>query len=125
MNLNQITIASVDVEKSVAFYKTLGLTLIVDALPGYVRFECPNGDATFSIHSIEVLHEGHQTSLYFEVDHLSERVSELKQKGVIFNTEILDQPWLWQEAHLSDPDGHCIIIYHAGKNRKNPPWRVN
>jgi catechol 2,3-dioxygenase-like lactoylglutathione lyase family enzyme len=39
MNLNQITIPSLDLEKSVAFYKTLGLHLIVDALPSYARFE--------------------------------------------------------------------------------------
>ncbi|WP_435413616.1 VOC family protein, partial [Psychroserpens mesophilus] len=37
MNLNQITIPSLDVEKATAFYKTLGLHLIVDALPRYVR----------------------------------------------------------------------------------------
>ncbi len=38
MNLNQITIPSVDLEKAVVFYKKLGLHLIVDALPRYVRF---------------------------------------------------------------------------------------
>ncbi|MDP5081381.1 MAG: VOC family protein, partial [Winogradskyella sp.] len=43
MNLNQVTILSLDVEKSTLFYKNLGLKLIVDALPRYVRFECPNG----------------------------------------------------------------------------------
>ncbi|WP_317041912.1 VOC family protein [Winogradskyella sp. PC-19] len=47
MNLNQVTIPSLDVEKATEFYKTLGLTLIVEALPRYVRFECPNGDSTF------------------------------------------------------------------------------
>lgn len=33
MNLNQITIPSLDVEKAVEFYKILGLHLIVDAIP--------------------------------------------------------------------------------------------
>ena len=50
MNLNQVTIPSVDVIKSVEFYKKLGLRLIVDASPRYVRFEVPDGEATFSIH---------------------------------------------------------------------------
>ena len=50
MNLNQVTIPSLDVAKSVEFYKTLGLQLIVDAAPRYVRFLCPDGDATFSFH---------------------------------------------------------------------------
>tara|TARA_R110002049_G_scaffold292135_1_gene476330 strand:+ start:1784 stop:2161 length:378 start_codon:yes stop_codon:yes gene_type:complete len=125
MNLNQVTIASLDVKKTTGFYKALGLKLIVDALPRYVRFECPNGDSTFSIHSVDTLPDGNKITLYFEVENLSETVSELKQKGITFNTEITEQPWLWTDVHLNDPDGHHIIIYHAGKNRKNPSWRVN
>ena len=125
MNLNQVTISSLDVTQSTEFYSILGLNLIVNALPRYVRFECPYGESTFSIHSIDALPDGNKITLYFEVDNLSETVSELKQKGVTFNTEILEQPWLWNEAHLKDPDGHDIIIYHAGENRKNPSWRAN
>ncbi len=124
MNLNQVTVSSLDVTTSTEFYTTLGLNIIVNALPNYVRFECPNGDATFSIHSVDVLPEGNKITLYFEVDNLSKTVKELKQKGITFNTEILEQPWLWNEAHLNDPDGHHIIIFHAGDNRKNPSWRV-
>lgn len=125
MNLNQVTISSLDVTKSTAFYRTLGLRLIVDALPRYVRFECPSGDATFSIHSIEELPEGHKITLYFEVDDISKTVSELKAKGITFNTEIKDQSWLWTDINLTDPDGHQLIIFNAGENRKNPPWRIN
>ena len=80
MNLNQVTISSLDVNKSTEFHKTLGLKLIVDALPRYVRFECPDGDSTFSIHSVDALPDGNKITLYFEVDNLSETVSELKQK---------------------------------------------
>ena len=125
MNLNQVTISSLDVTKSTEFYKTLGLHLIVDALPRYVRFECPNGESTFSIHSVDALPDGNKITLYFEVDNLSKTVSEFKEKGVTFNTEITEQPWLWTDVNLNDPDGHLLIIYHAGKNRKNPPWRIN
>ncbi len=125
MNLNQITVSSLDVTKSTEFYKTLGLKLIVDALPRYVRLECPDGDSTFSIHSVDALPEGNKITLYFEVDNLSKTVSELKEKGITFSTEITEQPWLWTDVHLNDPDGHEIIIYHAGKNRKDPPWRIN
>jgi hypothetical protein len=67
MNLNQVTISSLDVTKSTEFYKTLGLKLIVDALPRYVRLECPNGDATFSISSVDTLTDGNKIKLYFEV----------------------------------------------------------
>ena len=124
MNLNQVTIASLDVAKSVEFYKTLGLQLIVDATPRYVRFLCPEGDATFSIHKVETLSKNNQTILYFEVDHLAKTVESLKQKGIIFDTEIVDQSWLWTEIKLKDPDQNPIIIYTAGENRKNPPWRI-
>lgn len=125
MNLNQITIPSLDVETATEFYKKLGLQLIVDAAPRYVRFLCPNGDTTFSIHKIEELSKNNQTTIYFEVDNLAETVSSLKQKGIVFDTEITEQPWLWTEIKLKDPDQNPIIIYNAGENRKNPPWRIN
>lgn len=125
MNLNQVTISSLDVMKSTEFYKTLGLKLIVDALPRYVRLECPDGDSTFSIHSVDALPEGNKITLYFEVDNLSETVLKLKEKGITFNTEITEQSWLWTEVHLNDPYGHKLIIFNAGENRKNPPWRIN
>lgn len=125
MNLNQVTIPSVNLEKATEFYKKLGLNLIVDALPRYVRFECPNGDATFSIHKVEELPKGNGVILYFEVENLEETVNQLKQKGIAFKTEIQNQTWLWREARLNDFDGNELIVYHAGKNRKNPPWRIN
>ncbi|GGI58155.1 VOC family protein [Winogradskyella haliclonae] len=125
MNLNQVTIPSLNVEKATAFYKTLGLILIVDALPRYVRFECPNGDSTLSIHKVDTLQNGDGISLYFEVENIEETVKTLKQKGITFTTNILEQTWLWNEVHLYDLDNNKIIIFHAGENRKNPPWRIN
>ena len=125
MNLNQITLPSLDVEKSSSFYKTLGVNLIVNALPRYVRFECPEGDSTFSIHKVDKLPEENGITLYFEDENLDKLVSDLKQKGITFISNPEDTTWLWREAHLSDPDGNHIILYHAGKNRKNPPWRIN
>ncbi|WP_242158845.1 VOC family protein [Aestuariivivens sediminis] len=124
MNLNQITIPSLNVEKSVAFYKALGLRLIVDSIPTYVRFECPDGDATFSIHKVDALPRGNGISIYFEHDDLDQLVAALEQKGLVFDQLPEDKPWLWREAHLKDPDGNTLILYHAGANRKNPPWRV-
>lgn len=124
MNLNQITIPSLDVEKATSFYKTLGLKLIVNALPRYVRFKCPDGDATFSIHKVDKLPEGNGITIYFEDVNLDELVSNLKQKGITFISDPEDKTWLWREAHLKDLDGNHIILYHAGENRKNPPWRI-
>ncbi|MGB6268527.1 MAG: VOC family protein [Olleya sp.] len=124
MNLNQVTISSKDLEQSVAFYKQLGLKLIVDALPRYARFECPDGDATFSIHLNESMQPNLNTTVYFEDDNLDALVLKLKQKGITFTTQPEDQSWLWREATLLDPDGNKIILFKAGKNRKNPAWRL-
>lgn len=125
MDLNQITIPSLDVEKSTAFYKILGLHLIVDATPRYVRFICPNGNSTFSIHKVNELPKGKGISIYFEDNNLDELVKQLMGKGIIFTSEPEDKTWQWREAHLQDPDGNQIVLYDAGKNRKNPPWRIN
>jgi len=125
MRLNQLTIPSLDVEKSVVFYKKLGMQLIVDALPRYVRFELPDGDATFSVHLVDELPSGDGITIYFEDDKLDELVKQLQVKGVSFTQLPVDQRWLWREAHVLDPDGNKIILFFGGDNRKNPPWRVN
>jgi catechol 2,3-dioxygenase-like lactoylglutathione lyase family enzyme len=124
MNLNQVTIPSLDVNKATVFYQQLGLHLIVDARPRYVRFELPEGDATFSIHLVEELPQGNGISVYFQNENLDEVVKELQDKGIQFELLPTDQPWLWREAHLKDIDGNQLILYKAGENRKNPPWRV-
>lgn len=124
MNLNQITVPSSDLEKSIPFYKKLGLKLIVKALPHYARFECPDGDATFSIHQTEKLPSGDGIYVYFECIDLDKYVDELLSKGIEIDELPNDKPWLWREARLKDLDGNQIILYYAGKNRKHPPWKI-
>lgn len=124
MDLNQITIPSLDVEKATTFYQKLGLILIVNAKPNYVRFEVQEGDTTFSIHKVDVLPVEKGITIYFEDNNLDELVNNLQQKGIEFTQLPEDKPWLWREAHLYDLDRNKIILYKAGKNRKNPPWRV-
>ena len=124
MNLNQVTIPSIDVASSTKFYEKLGLKLIVQALPHYTRLECPNGTSTFSIHLVEELPKGEGVYVYFECDDLDEQVTSLQTKGIEFTLLPTDQTWLWREARLKDPDGNQLILYYAGDNRKNPPWRI-
>ncbi len=124
MNLNQVTVPSKDVVKATSFYEKLGLKLIVKAFPHYTRFECPDGTATFSIHLVEALPKGGGVYVYFECDDLDKQVQELQAQGIVFTQLPTDQTWLWREARLKDPDGNQIILYYAGKNRKNPPWRI-
>ena len=79
MNLNQITISSNELAKSIVFYKKLGLHLIVDALPRYARFECPNGNSTFSIHLAEKQAKHNNIVIYFEEELLDDKIYELQQ----------------------------------------------
>ena len=124
MNLNQITIPSIDLEKSIPFYETLGLKLIVKSLPHYVRFECPDGTSIFSIQQVEKLTTENGIHIYFECDNLDKYVSELLDKGIEFDEMPNDKSWLWREAHLKDFDNNHLILYFAGKNRLNPPWKL-
>lgn len=124
MNLNQVTIPSINVFKSSEFYKTLGLKMIVDALPSYVRFECPQGDSTFSIHLVDKLPKENGIMIYFENDQMDQLVEILVNKGLKFDELPHDKSWGWREARLKDLDQNQIIIYQAGDYRKNPPWRI-
>ena len=124
MDLNQVTIPSLDLDRSVAFYLLLGLRLIVDARPRYVRFEVPDGNSTLSLHLAEQLPSGSGITVYFEDEDMDAKVSSLIDAGIKFDRLPEDMTWLWREAHLSDPDGNRLIIYHAGENRKDPPWKV-
>ena len=123
MLLNQISISVKSVPDSIVFYKKLGLELIVHTHNDYARFLTDSG-ATFSLMTDNTNKEIHGTHVYFECNDLDEKVSELKVKGMAFISDPEDKPWLWREAHLLDPDGHHIVLYSAGENRINPPWRI-
>ena len=125
MNLNQITVPSQNVEQSIEFYTKLGLHIIVHVPDNYARFECPDGESTFSIHAVEEAPAHPGVMIYFEVPDVAKRVEELQQKGIEFDELTKEQSWLWTEARLRDPDGNQLIIFHGGDNRKNPPWRIN
>jgi len=124
MRLNQVTVPALDLERSIAFYQTLGFKLIVQN-DHYARFELPNGDASFSLQRTEDAQgAAHGAHIYLECENLDGRVEELKALGIIFDSDPIDQSWLWREAWLSDPAGVKLCLYYAGKNRLNPPWRL-
>ena len=125
MNLNQITVPSIDVDKAIPFYEKLGLKLIVYSSPRYARFECPDGVSSFSIHLVEALPTGDGVYVYFECENLDEHVESLIQNGIEFESLPTDQTWLWREARLKDPDGNQLILFYGGENRLNPPWRID
>jgi len=124
MRLNQVTVPSTDVTTSVRFYTTLGLKQIVGG-DGYARFVCPDGETTFSVNEVDNVGTGSSPVVYFECDDLDGAVRDLKDAGLIFESDPTDQSWLWREARLKDPDGNEICLYFAGDNRLDPPWKLS
>ncbi|MEO6339646.1 MAG: VOC family protein [Caulobacteraceae bacterium] len=124
MRLNQVTVPARDIAASVAFYKALGLKLIVDEAH-YARFECQDTDggapATFSVHLDSGTAGG--AVVYFEEDDLDAVVARLAAAGMTIDGPA-DQSWLWREARLTDPGGNQVCLYKAGEARRFPPWRV-
>jgi catechol 2,3-dioxygenase-like lactoylglutathione lyase family enzyme len=124
MRLNQITVPVIDVERSILFYQQLGLILIVKALPHYARFLCEDGGTTFSLHQVNELPVGEGVWIYFETGNLDARVTELINKGFSFEEMPADKSWLWRECRMKDPDNNQLILYYAGENRIDPPWKL-
>jgi len=125
VNLNQVTLPTIDLDRSVAFYSGMGFTLIVHSPPRYARFECPQGEATFSLHSVNELAGHTGVVVYFECSDLDARVAQLAAAGFEFIQHPTDEPWLWREARLADPSGNMLCLFWAGDKRKNPPWRIS
>lgn len=113
---------------SVSFYQQLGLSLIVDSAPRYVRFEFPttkdgSQPATLSLHSVadEWQAGADWPLIYVEVDDVE---TFLKACGISPLAPPETKSYLWTEADILDPTGNRIRVYHAGENRRFPPWRV-
>ncbi|NUQ17661.1 MAG: bifunctional hydroxymethylpyrimidine kinase/phosphomethylpyrimidine kinase [Sphingomonas sp.] len=122
--LNQVTVTGTNYRRSTEFYRSLGLKQIIDSPDtGYARFETAGG-VTLSV-QIDP-HEKIQatTAIYLECDDLDERVEQLARSGIAFEHGPRNQPWMWREARLRDPDGNIIFFYKAGEARRFPPWRM-
>lgn len=125
MDLNQITIAVRDLAEGIAFYGSLGLRLIVkNPDTGYARLELPMGSTSLSLHEEDSPNPG-ATALYFEVEDIDRRHAELVAAGITFDNPPRLESWRWREAWFSDPTGNRLCLFHAGPDRRFPPWRLN
>lgn len=125
MNLNQITVPVSDLDRSIRYYRTLELLLVVKS-DAYARFECPQGNATFSLHLADSV-SANNAVIYFELDSaaaLEQQAQRLRDAGVAFESLPEKRRWGWHEARLSDPDGHRLCLFHGSSYRKHPPWRL-
>jgi catechol 2,3-dioxygenase-like lactoylglutathione lyase family enzyme len=124
VRLDQVTVGTTDVARAEDFYTRLGLRLIVRD-DHYLRFECPDGDSTFSVERMDTVDPSDAVVVSFECDDLDGECERLRAAGIELDQEPTDMPWLWREARLRDPDGHRLCLFHAGENRRNPPWRIS
>ena len=123
--LNQVTVTGTNYERSVDFYRRIGLRQIVDSPDtGYARFETAGG-VTLSVQIDPEEKIIATTAIYLECDDLDERVEQLARSGIVFEHGPRNQPWMWREARLRDPDGNIIFFYKAGEHRRFPPWRMD
>lgn len=128
LRLNQITLGAIDFAASVLFYKKLGLALIVDSAPRYVRFEFPaledaGEPATLSLHAVDAgwTAVNDWPLVYFEVDDVAAFLATTRIKPI--NPPEM-KSYLWEEADILDPSGNRIRLYKAGTARRFPPWRI-
>jgi len=111
-------IAVKDLDRARKFYEeTLGLSG-GKAIGGEV-VEMKSGDTTISVYKSEFAGTNKATALTFDVDDIRQEVSELKEKGVLF--EHYDLPGLKKEgdiytaegmktAWFKDPDGNILSL---------------
>jgi len=122
LEFNHAMVYSVDVARSVAFYRDLLGFEVIDQYPGaYARLRSPGTTTTLALHCVE---DGRALDprasglrLYFEVKALDRFCAALAAKGVLLDQMPKDMPWGWRHAYLRDPDGHEISLYWAGRKR--------
>lgn len=126
MRFNHITLIVTDLERSKAFYRTLGLKQLVDTPPRYARFTFPEGDTTLSLEVTGQQPAQPSVHIFFECDDLDEKVASLRAKGIEFYQQPTDMFYQWREARLWDPDGHDVRLYRENlpNQRLNPPWKI-
>src|SRR5260221_8086095 len=96
--LNQLTVTGTNYERSVDFYRRIGLVQIVDSpQTGYARFETAGG-VTFSV-QIDPDEKIIATSaIYLECDDLDTRVEQLARRGNAFEHGARHQPGVVREG---------------------------
>ena len=82
------------------------------------------GRSTFSVDLVDRVVGTEEVIVYFEDDDIDATYERLTAAGVAFDQPPTDMPWLWRESRFRDPDGHRLCLFHAGENRRNPPWRL-
>lgn len=127
MKLNSIRLLVDDLPACLAFYRdVLGLEVTVQAETN-VYAQLIGAGVSLGLYQRDLMARvlGTQEAsneraakdtalLVFEVDDVDKTVADLKTKGAHFVTDAQDQEaWFMRVAHLRDPDGNLIEIFHS------------
>jgi hydroxymethylpyrimidine/phosphomethylpyrimidine kinase len=125
MHLNHVTLPAGDYEASLAFYTALGLSQIVAAPPRYARFEMMPGGSTLSFEVMEGPNIAGSAQIFLACDDVDAAVAAAQARGIRFDQSLETRDYLWRHAGTLDPHGNRIMLYHAGRNHRFPPWRLD
>jgi catechol 2,3-dioxygenase-like lactoylglutathione lyase family enzyme len=120
MNFNHAILYVAEIERSVRYYTGIlrgASVLEQDNL--YARLLL-NGGSTLGFHvlkpgMVSPFKEGMR--LYFETEDLIDECERLEELGYHFDRAREKMAWGWEQAYLTDPDGHQLCIYYAGAVR--------
>ena len=122
MRLNHITLPAVDLADSIAFYRALGLEMIVCAEPRYARFAVDDGSTL----SVEVSGgTAGDAEIFLCCADVDTDVAAAAARGLVFDWPPTDQTYLWRTAGVRDPAGNRVVLFTAGVNQHFPPWRLD
>lgn len=80
MNLNQVTIPVTKIKRSIYFYTSTRLKLIVHTHNKYAIFVCPIGNSNMLLHVVKSINPDAQKTIYFERNDLDEYLEILQKK---------------------------------------------
>jgi lactoylglutathione lyase len=111
VGLTLIVIYSADVERSVCFYRSLGLNLVQEQHgKGPVHYASQIGSTVLEVYACTP--ESPATSTFrlgFRVPSLESALAVLAKQGVEILSAPKDSPW-GRRAVVADPDGHRVEI---------------
>ena len=119
--LNLLVIRSVNIEKSLQFYRWLGLEFIQHQHgSGPEHYACSLGELTFEIYPRTDQGQGApSTHIGFRVDGLNTLIAFLQEHGVPIISSPKNSPWGFR-AVVDDPDGYRVELVETlpmdGKN---------
>lgn len=109
--LNLVVIRSADIERSLQFYKLLGLDFKQHRHgKGPEHYACELGTVVFEIYpQASESQNTTATRIGFQVNSLDSLFARLQESGVTIISPPKDSPW-GRRAVIDDPDGHRVEL---------------